>query len=97
MLKTILVRKYALNYYITSKLVTVSLLYFLHSFSYGIMLLKQKSNSCLAWWLIIDIFVFPIICKMHVTQNSSGFCFLLYHTYSDSLFHADSEYHPFTP
>ncbi len=37
------------------------------------------------------------ICKMHVMQNSSEFCFLLYYTYSDSPFHADSEYHLFSP
>jgi sulfur relay (sulfurtransferase) DsrC/TusE family protein len=36
-------------------------------------------------------------CKMHVMQNSSDFCFSLYYTYSDSPFHADSEYHLFSP
>jgi hypothetical protein len=35
--------------------------------------------------------------KMHVMQNSSEFCFLLCYTYSDSLFHADPEYHLFSP
>jgi hypothetical protein len=30
-------------------------------------------------------------------QNSSEFCFLLYYTYYDSLFHADPEYHLFSP
>jgi hypothetical protein len=41
--------------------------------------------------------IFNRIRKMHVMQNSSEFCFLLYYTYSDSLFHTDPEYHPFSP
>jgi hypothetical protein len=34
---------------------------------------------------------------MHVMQNSSEFCFLLYYIYSDAPFHAHSEYHLFSP